>query len=252
MPGTPLDWLTPVDLALDGMGVERFTRALDLDGVLTFRTAPRQTTWTDIFASLQSISVLYERGVAREEKAFAEHLCADMPAFLEGMDGRLDEFVAFARQVVELANGSRESTAEAQAFFGGLKPIMDNLDAACKKRAGLPAAAEAAGYATQINELTPTDVKDVPDKKKRFSELSGKLSKAVRERADLIRAFRSLARELTDRAGMLCIEHSALRGPATKLRQLTQGVLRNRYCFEADWRGEPHRTTYFWLGPRPY
>ena len=251
-PGTPLDRLTPVDLALDGMGMESLVRALDTDGLQSYRTAPRQTAWADVFSSLQSLQVLYERGVETEEKAFAGHLCDDVPAFFEGMEGRLDEFAAFTREAVRLADGSGKSTPEAQAFFAGLKPTLDKLENACKRRGKLAPAAEAATCAAQIKELTPKDVKDVPDKKKKFSELLGKVSQAARERADLIRVFRGLVRELADRAGMSCVEHSELRAPATRLRQLAQGVLRNRYYFEADWRGELHRTAPFWLGPRPY
>ena len=120
-----------------------FLRAIDIDGLQSYRTAPRPTTWADVFDSLHSIRVLYERGVEVKEKTFVEHLCDDVPAFLDGMDGRLDEFVTFTRQVGELAKGCEKGAPEAQAFFAGIKPALDKLQDACKKRGKLPAAAEA-------------------------------------------------------------------------------------------------------------
>jgi len=249
--GTPLDQWTPVDLALDGMGVESFLRALDIDGLQSYRTAPRPTTWATIFDSLDSIRILYERGVEKKEEAFVAHLCDDMPAFLEGMDGRLDAFAAFTRQVAELGRNCEKAAPQAQAFFAGIKPALDRLEGACKKGANLAAATEALACAVQIKELTPKDMNDA-DKKKKLSELLEKISRAARGRADLIRDFRGLAREARDRAGMSCVEHPELRDPAAKLRLLAQGVLRDRYYFEADWRGEPHQWAPYWLGPRPY
>jgi len=250
-PATPLDQWTPLDLAMDGMGMEPFAREIDIDGLQSYRTAPRPTTWADVFDSLHSIRVLYDRGVEVKEKAFVGHLCDDVPAFLEGMDCRLGEFVTFTRQVGELTKGCEKGAPEAQAFFAGIKPALDKLEDACEKRGKLPAAAEAVRCAVQIKELTAKDMKDRSDKKKKFSDLCEKVSQAAKARADLIRAFRSSARELRDRAGMSCAEHAELRGSAAKLRQLAQGVLRNRYYFEADWRGEPHRVAPYWLGPRP-
>jgi hypothetical protein len=247
--GTAADKLTPVDLALAGLGAGSFLSALDIEGLLSYRTAPRRTAWADIFASLQSLRYLYENGVEKEERIFVEHLCDDVPAFLEGMDGRLDEFAAFTREVAQLSKTTGKATPKDEAFFVGIKAILGKLEDACKKRGQLMAAAEAVRYAAQIKELTP---KDIPDKKKNFSEPWEKLSQAAKGRADLIRVFRGLARELRDCAGMSCVEDSELRGPATRLRQLTQGVLRNRYYFEADWRGESYKEAPFWLGPRPY
>jgi hypothetical protein len=249
--GTPLDQWTPVDLALDGMGVESFVRALDIDGLQSYRTAPRPTTWASIFDSLDSIRVLYERGVEKKEEAFVAHLCDDMPAFLEGMDGRLDAFATFARQAAELGKNCEKAAPQAQAFFAGIKPALDRLEDACKKGGKMAAATEALACAVQIKDLTAKDMKE-DDKKKKFAELLEKISKAARGRADLIRDLRSAARELRDRTGMACVEHPELRDPAAKLRQLAQGVLRNRYDFEADWRGEPHRVAPYWLGSRPY
>jgi hypothetical protein len=246
-PGTPPDQLSPVDLALHGMGIESFLRVMDIEGLQTYRTAPRETAWADIFATLESIRYLYDNEVEKEEQAFVGHLCDDVPALLEGMDGRLGEFAAFARQVAQIAKGPE--AAKASVLGAAIKPALDKLQDACKRRDRLAAAAEAAGCAAEIKTLAPTDR---PDKKKRFSEQWQRLSRSARGRADLIRAFRVAARELSSAAAISCAEHPELRLVAARLRQMVQGVLRNRYYFEGDWRGELQREPPNWLAPPPY
>lgn len=51
---------------------------------------------------------------------------------------------------------------------------------------------------------------------------------------------------------MGCAERPELRPAAVRLRQLAHGVLRNRYYFEGDWRGELQQEPPNWLGPVPY
>ena len=54
------------------------------------------------------------------------------------------------------------------------------------------------------------------------------------------------------RPGIAPLAQAELLGPAEKIRALCQGVLRNRFYTEADWRGEDYDVPAFWLGPRPY
>jgi hypothetical protein len=245
--GTPPDRLLPADLALHGMGIGPFLKALDIEGLQSYRTAPRQTTWADIFATLASLRYLYDNEVAKEEQAFAGHLCDDVPALLEGMDGRLAEFAQFTRQVAQTA-GIRE-TAHASFLAAAIRPACEKLEEACKKRERLPAAAEATRLTTQIQGLAS---RDLPDKKERFLDLWQRLSREARARAEIIRAFRGAVRELASAAGMCCAEHPEFRREASRLRNLAQGVLRNRYYVERDWRGELQREPPDWLGPPPY
>jgi hypothetical protein len=250
--GTPLERLTPTDVALDAMGMEAYLKAFDLDGLQTYRTAPRPTTWADVFASLESLRHLYDRGVEKEEKAFAGHLCDDVPALFAGMDSRLDEFAAMTREAAEVAKKSEKTTPEAQACFAVIQPTLGRLEAACQRRSRLIPTADAIACAGQIKDLTPNELKSPAEKRKKFLELSGRLAQAARGRGDLIRALRALTRELRNLAGASCFEHPGLRDTATRLRQLAEGTLRNRYYFEADWRGEPYRVAPYWLGGRPY
>jgi len=71
-------------------------------------------------------------------------------------------------------------------------------------------------------------------------------------REEMLRAYRRLAVEARDAAGFAPLEQAELLGPAEKIRTLCQGVLRNRFFTEADWRGEDYNVPAFWLGPRPY
>ena len=68
----------------------------------------------------------------------------------------------------------------------------------------------------------------------------------------MLRAYRKLAMAARDAAGSGPLAQAGLLGPAERIRTLCQGVLRNRFYTEADWRGEDYRVPAFWLGPRPY
>jgi hypothetical protein len=235
------------------MGIESFLRVMDVEGLQTYRTAPRETAWADIFATLESIRYLYDNEVEKQEAEYVAHLCEDVPAFLEGMDNRLGEFTEFADEVARLATNPEAATgsslATASSVATAIGPALGKLEDACKRRDELPAASEAAAWAAEMEELTR---KDAPDKKKQFSDLYQRLLAAARGRADAIRAFRGAARELSNAAGCACAERPKLYPTALWLRTHAQGVLRNRYYFEDDWRGELQRPPPFWLGPSPY
>jgi hypothetical protein len=149
---------------------------------------------------------------------------------------------------VEQLTGTRE-TDHASFLVAAIRPACAKLKDACKKRERLPAAAEATRLATQIQGLA---FRDLPDKKERFLDLWQRLSREARARAEIIRAFRGAVRELASAAGMCCAEHPEFRREASRLRNLAQGVLRNRYYVERDWRGELQREPPDWLGPPPY
>jgi hypothetical protein len=68
----------------------------------------------------------------------------------------------------------------------------------------------------------------------------------------MLRAYRELAMEARDTAGILPPGQAELLGLVERIRALSQGVLRNRFYTEADWRGEDYTVPAFWLGPRPY
>ena len=71
-------------------------------------------------------------------------------------------------------------------------------------------------------------------------------------REEMLKDYRKLAIELHDTAGTALLADPALAGLAESIRALCQGVLRNRFYTENDWRGEDYRVPSFWFGPRPY
>jgi hypothetical protein len=249
VPATPPGSLSPADLALHGLGIRSFLKVMDIEGLQTYRTAPRPTTWADIFATLQSIRYLYDNEVEKEEQVFLGHLCDDVPALVEGMDGRFGEFAEFARHVAQLVGGPQ--TVEAARLWAALRPALEKLSHAGHGRERWPRAAEVAGWAAEIARLAP---QDLPDKRKKFEDLWQRLFRAAQQRADALREFRAAARQISDAAGVACAEHAELRPVVAGLRQLAHGVLRNRYYFEADyfWRNELQREPPYWLGPTPY
>src|ERR1019366_7505214 len=58
---TPLEVLTPVDLARDVLGLQAAARILDDDGVTGYRRAAGPTMWAELSVTIDSLRYLFER-----------------------------------------------------------------------------------------------------------------------------------------------------------------------------------------------
>jgi hypothetical protein len=102
---------------------------------------------------------------------------------------------------------------------------------------------------TQIKKLTDAESSE---NRKQCERCSRELLQIIAPREEMLRAYRKLAVAVRDTAGSAPLAHAELLGLAEKTRALCQGVLRNRFYVEADWRGEDYQVPAFWLGRRPF
>ena len=235
---TPPDTLTPVDLVRDAIGLASTAQALDEEGVTGYRKAARTTTWAELSATVESLRYLFERQIEVQDSVYAGHLCDDLPRFVEGMDQRLKEYADFARQI-EATRETLKNALPASAKFWELE----------RQHRALNSPEELLPLATKIKQLT---ARESGTNREEFEKCCRAIRRVVEPREELLNAYRKLAIEVRDAAGIAPLAHPELLGPAERIRALCQGVLRNRLYAEADWRGEDYRVPAFWLGPRPY
>ncbi len=228
--GTPLDTLTPADLVRYALGLKGAERALDDDGLSSYRMAAGPTTWAGIAATIQSLRFLFERQLEAQDSAYVTHLCDDLPLFVEGMDQRLAEYAAFAREVQRHEKPPSAAAQELAELAGGTLTSPKALAPLCAK----------------IKQLA---AKDAPTNRKEFEDCCKEILAAVGPREEMLKSCRKLTIELRDAAGNAPLTQPEV---AEKVRGLCQTVLRNRYYVEGDWRGENYAVPAFWLGPRPY
>lgn len=233
---TPLDVVTPVDLVRDALGLGGAQRALDEDGLTSYRKAAGPTAWAELSVTLESLRFLFERQLEVQDGAYAGHLCDDIPLFVEGLDQRLAEYAAFSREVPP-------------ATLDAAGAIVRKLAELGEKQRGLRSAKEAAPLAARIRQLA---AKESSDNRKRFEECGKELLALGGPRQEMLQAYRRLAVALRDAAGAATWARPDFLPVAEQIRASCQSVLRNRYYVEGDWRGEGFAVPPFWLGPRPY
>jgi dipeptidyl aminopeptidase/acylaminoacyl peptidase len=241
--GTPPEALTPADLVQDALGPTAARGALDEEGLTGYRRAAGPTTWADVSATLESLAFLFERRLEVQDGAYAGHLSDDLPLFVEGLDRRLKEYAEFAREVQALA-GTPEGTR-----LQGLTAPLATLSEFGGKLGGLPGPKDVASLSAAIKQLT---AQESGENRKRFEECRKGILAVAGPREEMLRAYRAGAAALRDAAGSAFLAPPETLGVAEKMRALCQGVLRNRFYTEADWRGEAYDVPAFWLGPRPY
>ncbi|MBM4040231.1 MAG: hypothetical protein FJ290_17130 [Planctomycetes bacterium] len=227
---TPLETVTPVDLVRDALGLKGAERALDEDGLTSYRTAAGPTTWAELSVTIQSLRYLFERQLEAQDSAYVGHLCDDIPLFVEGMDQRLAEYAGFAREV-QRQEKALSATAQKLAELAGRT---------------LTSPKALAPLCARIKQLA---AKESSTNRKEFEDCCKEIIAVVGPREEMLRSCRKLAIELRDAAGNAPLAQPEL---AEKIRGLCQTVLRNRLYVEADWRGESYAVPAFWLGPRPY
>jgi hypothetical protein len=227
---TPPETLTPADLVRDALGLKGAERALDEEGLTSYRTAAGPTTWAELSVTIQSLRYLFERQLEAQDSAYVTHLCDDIPLLVEGMDQRLAEYAAFAREVQRHDKAASAAAQKLAELAGRTLTSPKALAPLCAK----------------IKQLA---AKDAATNRKEFEDCVKEILATVGPREEMLRSCRKLAIELRDAAGNAPLAQPEL---AEKIRGLCQAVLRNRLYVEGDWRGENYAVPPFWLGPRPY
>ena len=140
----------------------------------------------------------------------------------------------------------REAAAK---FLKDLAPVAGRLRELGRRQRGLKSARELPPLSAKIAQLTS---KESSDNLGQFEECCKAFLAVVGPREEMLRGYRKLAIELRDASGNALLADPELAGLTDKIRALCQGVLRNRFYSEGDWRGEDYRVPSFWFGPRPY
>jgi hypothetical protein len=246
---TPPETLTPIDLVRDALGLKAAEQALDEGGLAGYRRAAGPTTWAEFSVTVDSLDYLFERRLEVQDGVYARHLCDDLLPFVEGMDQRLKEYADFSREIQALSNTSDKPSPEAAKVLDDLAAVARKLRELDKRQRGLKSASELLPLCRTIQQLT---AKESRENRRQFEQCRKGLLGVVGPREEMLRAYRELAMEARDTAGILPPGQAELLGLVERIRALSQGVLRNRFYTEADWRGEDYTVPAFWLGPRPY
>ena len=251
---TPLDIFTPMDIMRDSLGLEGWKKAMDIEGLRSYRLGKRWLPLHDLLTSqdnrlwprespgwpksldLSPIFKLLGRvrmSDRKEVESTISHFCEDIVGLLEGLDERIREYKSF---IAELRRFCRENRDKAEGFLDDLEGEMDDLEGDLKK----VRVVEIGEVQTQVkriksfqgSRITLEWEEDIYDEFRRV------INSALESRQEMLRRYRGFVKRVRDEAGTLVAEKPTLKGMAEDLRQLTKAILRNRYYLEGDWRGE--------------
>jgi hypothetical protein len=246
---TPPDAMTPADLMRDAFGLAPAQRAMDEDGLTGYRRAAGATTWAELSVTIEAMRYLFERQLEVQDSVYAGHLCDDLLPFVEGLDQRLKEYADFTRDLRLLGKPSEQAGPDGPKLLSGLAAMVGKLGELGEVQGTLKSPKEILPLCAKIRQLT---AKQSSENRKQFEECCKAILAAVGPREEMLRSYRKLAVDMRDAAGSAPLTQPELIAAAEKVRTLCQGVLRNRFYVEADWRGEDYEVPAYWLGPRPY
>lgn len=230
---TPLATLTPVDIVRNTLGVGPCEYVLDREG-LEGRSANtgRKSFGRGVCDTTTPIEYLFIKGIETQESALVGHLVGDILADIRAINGRIQEFRRFGKELAELgATALRDSASSAQ--------LLDEVAKTAKQIEGLyqdrlpviqdPAHADHVGG--RIRALASTSD---PENLGECKTLTRELRDIGGTQHRMVGDYRVMVKRLRQEAGIQGTESPATAKLAERIRKLGGQVLRKKYGVEAD------------------
>ena len=254
---TPLGVLTPAELVLDALGVERGRRLLDEEGIRSYRTASRPVSirsittrkedwsrelvhvdsrdpnWVElgILETLQGLRAADTPGV----RSMITHFGQDIVSILEGLDQRMGEYEGFLLRLTQFCQMHKARAGRTSDFLTGVEEQARELQTKVSQMRVSPSSRVSETIDKILDSLgTGTYLHSTRE----YSELSKMVRQFQDERLLVIRTYRTFVQTIRIGTTKTVTLHPSFRQLGDELRRMTQEILRNRYYLEGDWRGE--------------
>lgn len=251
---TPFDVLTVEDALIDAMGLERYWKVMDIDGIRRYRCGEgwlpfrdletRELEWapweshleTRGFGILDIMSGVFPAGTPGV-KAFITNMGNDAIRLLEGLDARIAEYdvaIDAMRSFCVINDDDEFLRSVAQRAVAVLKAGRD------AERDDVERIRNALGALMEVSRPTERRLwdEDIIYKREEFREFSRTCRTLMAQRRKVLAEYRSFAKQVRDEAGRRALADPACRQNADTLREAARMMLRNRYYLEPGWNGE--------------
>ncbi len=223
---TPLEKLTVVDLVRMTLGVGPCEYILDLEG------QKRNSQGVATCYARDVIDAIYKEGTQLQNgPAIEEHLAAAV-AFIRNVRERIDQYVAFGREMKRYLEEEKRLHPEHAEFLDELLLLNERLDQSfeqSRQRIRTPDYADdtAERFRKELLTYTQEDAFAKCDTQMRiFTSIGG-------AQDGLVASCRMIVKILRQRAGIAMAENPELKEIAAEVRARTQAVLRNPTPYEA-------------------
>ncbi|MBN2592338.1 MAG: hypothetical protein JXA81_02440 [Sedimentisphaerales bacterium] len=202
---TPEAVLAPVDILRATLGRQTCDVILDLPG-RKLRTHHRRgaegVRRACTCGCTEAIQAVFDAGQEVQKKEYVEGAVDDMVFFVTQHMGRIGEYQAFARDMVEFLDQARESASELKLFLDRMEAIVQEIPEEYQSKQELIMSLE---YTDELAQQTKAlTQKKQPGNLKAYEDLSMKWRRMGGAQDDLVAQCHRIARKLLQQAGYGC------------------------------------------------
>ena len=234
---TPDSVLTPVDIMKETLGRQMADAILDAPG-RKLRTHHRRgaegVRRACTCGCTEAIQAVFDAGQEAQRKEYVEGAVDDMVFFVTQHMGRIGEYQAFARDMMEFLNQSRRSAGDLKPYLDKMEEIVQDIPQEYQNKLEVIMDLEYAGeLARQTKVLT---LKDEPSNLKAYEDLSIKWRRMGGAQDDLVAQCHRITRKIFQEAGYGCTASPKAVEIAEQIRARCRECLRNSDGYEI-WPG---------------
>jgi hypothetical protein len=223
---TPLESLTIVDMVRMTLGVGPCQYILDLEG------QKRNSRGVATCYARDVINAIYANGTQLQSKATIEEQLDAAVAFIRNVRERIDEYVAFGRQMTSYLEDQKRLHPGQAAFIDDLLTLTARLDQLFNER---KESIYTPDYARQNAEVFREKLLSYTeqDAATKCAAQMAVFTSIGGAQDGLVASCRMIVKTLRQRAGMAMTTDPELKSLATEIRARTHAMLRNATPYEA-------------------
>lgn len=230
---TPDSVLTPVDIMKETLGRHMADAILDVPG-RKLRTHHRRgaegVRRACTCGCTEAIQAVFDAGQEVQRKEYVEGAVDDMVFFVTKHMGRIGEYQAFARDIMEFLNQTQKSAGDLKPYLDKMEEVVREIPREYQNKLEVIMNLEYAGeLARQTKALT---LKKEPGNLKAYEDLSMKWRRMGGAQDDLVAQCHRITRKLFQEAGYGCTDSSKAVEIAEQIRARCRECLRNSDGYE--------------------
>jgi hypothetical protein len=230
---TPDSVLTPVDIMKETLGRQMADAILDVSG-RKLRTHHRRGAEgvhrACTCGCTEAIQAVFDAGQEVQRKEYVEGAVDDMVFFVTQHMGRIGEYQAFARDMMEFLNQERKSAGDSKSYIDKMEEVVQEIPQEYQNKQEVIMNLKYAGeLARQTKDLT---IKKQPGNLKAYEDLSMKWRRMGGAQDDLVAQCHRITRKLFQEAGYGCTDSPKAVEIAEQIRTRCRECLRNSDGYE--------------------
>ena len=223
---TPIDKFTVVDIVRETLGMGPCEYILDVEG------QQKESAGIATCAARDILDAIYEKKQQKAKRAEVEKALVDVLAFVQHIRVRIDDYVAFGRQMQKYLAEQKKTHRELAEPLTEMETITRGIDGYLVKR---KAEIKTPEYAVNLVEQFRTELVDYEGKDalEKCKKITADLVEIGGNQDELVGECRMAVKILRQQAGLLMATDSRMTDIAREVRRRTQEMLRNPVSYEA-------------------